>query len=183
MDQHNRELLLETARDSIDYGVGHGKPLTVDPSAYDAIMQRFGATFVTLRIIGDLRGCMGTSMPIRALVADVADNAFAAAFRDPRFPPLSRAEVDDLSIQISVLSGLEPIHFRSEEDLLSQLRPGVDGLFLQEGLHRGTFLPAVWDTLPDKRVFLRELKQKAKLDPDYWSDSLSVSRYTTESFA
>ena len=84
---------------------------------------------------------------------------------------------------ISVLSGLEPILFRSEEDLLSQLRPGVDGLFLQEGLHRGTFLPAVWETLPDKRVFLRELKQKAKLDRDYWSDSLSVSRYTTESFA
>ena len=125
---------------------------------------------------------MGSSAPIRALVADVAHNSYSAALRDPRFEPVRSAELVDLAIQISILSPMEPISFRSEEELMAQLRPGVDGLLLQEGLHRGTFLPAVWDSIPEGTSFLRELKRKAGLAADYWSDSLEVSRYTTESF-
>jgi hypothetical protein len=102
MDQRDREFLLETARASIEFGVREGVPLTVDPSTHGHTLQRLGASFVTLRIDGDLRGCMGTSTPTRALITDVADNAFAAGFRDSRFQPLAQSEVESLSIGISV---------------------------------------------------------------------------------
>jgi len=116
----------------------------------------------------------------RPLAEDVVQNAFAAAFGDPRFPPVTEPEVDKLDIHISVLSPLEEMHFASEADLLRQIRPGIDGLVLEDGPYRGTFLPAVWESLPDKRDFLRHLKIKAGLPPDYWSNTLRVWRYTTE---
>lgn len=117
---------------------------------------------------------------IQPLVQDIAENAFSAAFRDPRFPPLEAGELSDLSIHLSILSPAEELTFASQEDLLAQLRPGIDGLILQEGHRRGTFLPTVWDSLPTSDQFLRHLKQKAGLPPDYWSDTLKVFRYTTE---
>jgi len=128
-----------------------------------------------------LRGCIGTLEPQWALVLDVAKNARAAAFEDPRFPALTWPEFDRLEAHVSVLSMPEPMQFESEEDLLAQLRPGVDGLILEESFYRGTFLPAVWESLAEPQEFLRHLKQKAGLHPDYWSDTIKVQRYTTES--
>jgi len=113
-------------------------------------------------------------------VEDVAENAFAAAFRDPRFPAISSSELADLDLHISILSPAEAMHFDSEQSLLAQLKPGLDGLILQDGYHRGTFLPSVWEQLPDAAEFLRNLKQKAGLPSDYWSDHLKISRYSTE---
>jgi len=138
------------------------------------------ATFVTLTLDGNLRGCIGMLEACRPLAEDVAENAVAAAFHDPRFPPLSRDEFDDLKISISVLSPPEEMSFSSEADLLSQIRPGIDGLILQEGFQKGTFLPSVWEELPETEMFFEHLKLKAGLPAGYWSDTLRVFRYTAE---
>lgn len=177
----HRRTLLDLARQSIRHGLDHGRALEVDPSAYDPALQTPGAAFVTLHRNGELRGCIGSLEAWRPLVSDVAENAFAAAFHDPRFPPLQDNEFDDLAMHLSILSPSEPIRFTDQADLIRQLRPGVDGLVLEDGPRRGTFLPSVWEQLPDPEQFLTHLKLKAGLPPDYWSDRLRVSRYTAES--
>ena len=179
MQETQRQLLLQIARESIRHGLERGIPMPV--SSEDPELLRPGASFVTLEREGELRGCIGSLEPRQALVRDVADNAFNAAFRDPRFPPLSEREFDEIDIHISILSPTEPMHFTSEDDLLKQLRPGIDGLVLQEGRQRGTFLPQVWESLPEPVDFLNHLKRKAGLPMNYWSPSLRVERYTVES--
>jgi AmmeMemoRadiSam system protein A len=151
------------------------------PGDFPVELKEERASFVTLTLNGNLRGCIGMLEACRPLAEDVAENAVSAAFRDPRFPPLSREEFDDLQISISVLSPPEEMSFSGEADLLSKIRPGVDGLILQEGFQKGTFLPSVWKELPDKDIFWAHLKMKAGLPTDYWSDTLRVFRYTAES--
>ena len=180
--EEHRSLLLSLAKKSIQNGLLTGKPLPINVTDYPAELQQKRATFVTLQINGQLRGCIGTLEAERPLVLDVVKNAFAAAFNDPRFPALRDFEFDRLEYHISVLTPAEPMSFSSEQDLLSQIRPGIDGLIIQEGHHRGTFLPSVWESLPDRNDFLVHLKNKAGLPPFYWSDTLKVFRYTTESF-
>lgn len=175
-------LLKKLAWEAIQYGLEKSCHLPVDTSRYPKVLQNPGASFVTLNIHGQLRGCIGSLEAYQPLVNDIAYNAYAAAFSDPRFPPLTGEELGALDIHISVLTPAVSMTFESEQDLLDQIRPGIDGLVLEDGVHRGTFLPAVWESLPDKINFLRHLKQKAGLPPDYWSDSIQVSRYTTESF-
>ena len=172
--------LLQVAKDSIAYGLEHGKPLPINSKDYAPELQAQRATFVTLEIKHQLRGCIGMLEAVRPLVIDITENAFAAAFRDTRFPPLKATEYEQLEIHISILSPAEPMSFYSEEDLIRQLRPGIDGLIMQEGVHRGTFLPSVWESLADPEEFLQHLKQKSGLASDYWSDSLKVSRYECE---
>jgi hypothetical protein len=163
-------------------GGKNGEHLPVDSARYPRPLQTPGASFVTLKIAGELRGCIGSLEARQPLVNDVAHNAYAAAFSDPRFPPLTEREFSQLEFHISVLSPAEPMTFSSEADLSRQIRPGTDGLVLEEGQHRGTFLPTVWESLPGTEQFLQQLKLKAGLPVDYWSDSIKVSRYTTESF-
>jgi AmmeMemoRadiSam system protein A len=177
-----RQILLEVAHESISYGLMHGQPLAVQPSDFHPDLNAVRASFVTLDKHGELRGCIGHLEATQALVADVAENAFSAAFRDPRFAPLSAAEWPAVKVHISVLTPAEPMQFTDEQDLLSQLQPGTDGLILAEGPYRGTFLPSVWESLAQPADFLAHLKRKAGLAADYWSDSLQVSRYRTESF-
>ena len=177
-----RTVLLDTAWQSIRHGLAEGKPLKVEPDQLESPLSEPGASFVTLRIGEELRGCIGSLQAHRPLVCDVAENAFAAAFRDPRFPPLKDAELKSISLDISVLSQAERIVFDSQQDLLTQIRPKVDGLILKDGNYRGTFLPSVWKSLPDAKQFLQHLKLKAGLPADHWSDELEVWRYTTESF-
>jgi AmmeMemoRadiSam system protein A len=179
-DREQRRELLQATRRSIEHGVERGVPLLPDPAAYGSWARAPGASFVTLERAGALRGCMGSLEASRPLVVDAAHNAFAAAFHDPRFAPLDRTELGDLDVHVSVLSRPEPLAFASEADLLTRLRPGVDGLILEDAGRRATFLPAVWEKLPDPREFLRELKRKAGLDPDRTSMSLQVWRYTAE---
>lgn len=173
-------LLLDLARESIAHGLRTGRPLKVDPSAYPEPLRGNAATFVTLTRDGELRGCIGTLEAYQPLVVDVAEHAYAAAFRDPRFAALTEAEFPRLRLSISILSAPEPMSFEDEADLLRQLRPGVDGLILEEDGLRGTFLPSVWESLPTPVEFLRHLKRKAGLPYDYWSKTLRVSRYTAE---
>lgn len=176
-----RTALLDVARRSIEYGLDHPGPLPVDPAAH-APLDRPGASFVTLHRNGELRGCIGSLEAHRPLLADVAENAFAAAFRDPRFAPLRAREMTGLHVDVSVLSQPLLLQFSSQPDLLAQLRPGVDGLILEDYGRRGTFLPSVWESLTTAEAFLHNLKLKAGLPADYWSDTLRVWRYTTESF-
>lgn len=174
--------LLTVAATAIRHGLDHGRP-PEPPVTHDEMLRDPGASFVTLKISDRLRGCIGSLEPYRPLIEDVAQNAWSAAFRDPRFLPLRADEYPDLQLSISVLSPAEALSFDSQEQLLRQLRPGIDGLILESDGHRGTFLPAVWESLPDAQQFLTELKHKAGLAPDYWSDDIRVSRYTTDSFS
>lgn len=175
-----REQLAALARASIEKGL-RGERLAVRLEEHGPGLCRHRASFVTLKVEEQLRGCIGTLEAHRPLVIDVVENAYAAAYRDPRFPALTWPEFERLSLHISILSEPESLTFESEEDLLRQIRPGVDGLILSEGLRRGTFLPAVWQSVPEPREFLRHLKCKAGLPPEYWSASIRVARYTAES--
>ncbi|MBZ0071764.1 MAG: AmmeMemoRadiSam system protein A [Gammaproteobacteria bacterium] len=182
LDDSVRRTLLELAARSVTHGLEHGTPLPVEAAAYPEPLCAPGASFVTLRIMGDLRGCIGSLEHRRPLVVDITDNAFAAAFRDPRFAPVRSAEVSDIDIHIAVLGPAEPLTYADEADLIDCLRPEIDGLILRAGHRHGTFLPSVWDALPRPQDFLYHLKRKAGLPGDYWSDDVRVWRYETESF-
>lgn len=175
-------LLLGLARGSIDYGFVHRKPLPVDFEAFPAALAEPRATFTTLHADGKLRGCCGTLEASRPLATDVSHSAFRAAFRDPRFDPLGREESDAISLEVSVLSPMEPMIVANEADLISQLEPGIDGLVLIEGWRRATFLPKVWESLPEPRKFLAQLKVKCGLAGNYWSDQLEFHRYHTTTY-
>jgi len=141
------------------------------------------ATFVTLKQGGELRGCIGSLKARDSLMNDLQNNAMAAAFHDPRFPPLSEDELDQVQIEVSILSSPEKIEFVSEADLLGQLKPHIDGVIFNHGNYRSTFLPQVWDQLPSPELFMSHLKQKAGLAADFWSDEVLIYRYSVEKFS
>ncbi len=180
ISEDGRQILLEVARQSVQHGLQYRKPLPVAVADYPDELQVQRASFVTLSLHQQLRGCVGSLEARRPLVVDVAENAFSAAFRDPRFPPLTEPEFPELDYHISVLTPPEPIQFTDEADLLAQIRPNVDGLILEDQGRRGTFLPVVWEGLPEPAAFLQQLKIKIGFPASYWSDSLKVSRYTVE---
>lgn len=155
--------------------------MAVDPGGFPESLRVIRATFVTLEVHHELRGCIGTLEARRPLIQDVAHNAGAAAFEDPRFAPVTQAEAGVLAIHISILSPMEAVAFTDEADLLGQVRPGIDGLVLEDRGKRGTFLPTVWEKVRDPARFLAHLKAKAGLPADHWSPSLRVWRYTVES--
>jgi AmmeMemoRadiSam system protein A len=180
LTKEDRETLLRVAWDSVEEGVRTGRALNVNPEDYPPALQEDGATFVTLKLRGRLRGCIGSYLPRRPLVTDVAENAFAAALRDPRFPWVTEREYYDLELQVSLLSALSPIEAGSEDALLEALRPGTDGLLLEDLPHRAIFLPQVWESFPDPREFLAQLKVKAGLPREHWSSEIRFHRYTVE---
>ena len=180
-DRH-RQILKDIAIESINHGLKYGQPLKADLNTLDDELTVLRATFVTLHKHGQLRGCIGLLEAHRPLAEDIAENSYAAAFSDPRFPPLSENELSELSIHLSILSPAEVIPCQSETELIQQLRPTIDGLILDDGQHRATFLPSVWETLAEPCDFIHHLKLKAGLATDYWSPELRAYRYTTESF-
>jgi len=182
LTEADKETLLDVAKRSIRHGLEKHCALPIDSNAYNELLNEMGASFITLNLNHQLRGCIGTLDAFQPLVKDVADHAFAAAFKDPRFTPVISDEVDRLDIHISVLTKSLTIDFTDENDLLRQLQEGVDGLILQDGPHKATFLPSVWEQLPEPKDFLNHLKTKAGLEKNYWSNSISVSRYNTISF-
>jgi AmmeMemoRadiSam system protein A len=171
------------ARASIEHGLACGRALAVDPAEYPPPLREVRASFVTLEARGELRGCVGSVEAHRPLVVDVAENAFGAAFRDPRFPPLARSELGGLTLCVSLLSPLELLAVGSEAELLAALRPGIDGLVIRAGAGRATFLPAVWKDLPEPRAFLRALLRKAELPADGWPPGAQAWRYTVRDVA
>ena len=166
--------LLAVARGAIGQKLGFGTVVEL----HHAALAAPAATFVTLKHDGELRGCIGSLDPVRPLGVDVRKNATAAAFRDPRFPPLTASEFPATSVEVSLLSPRERIDVASEEELCSRLRPGVDGVILELGSQRATFLPQVWESLPDPRAFLAALKRKARLPENSWNTRIDVARYT-----
>jgi len=167
-------VLLRLARGAIAAQLGLGQP------AEDELpwLKSSGACFITLMLSARLRGCIGTLRAHRSLAEDVRANAVAAAFRDPRFPPLAAEEFTGIALEVSVLSALEPLTFADEADALRQLRAGVDGVVFEYGYHTGTFLPQVWEDFKEPSDFLAHLKYKAGLPPDFWDREVRLARYT-----
>lgn len=177
------EELLRLARGSIDYGLINKEPLPVDCDELPRLLTDPAATFTTLHVEGRLRGCCGTLEAARPLAADVVHSAFRAAFRDPRFDPVGKHELQAIRLEVSVLSPMESIPVSDEADLLERLTPGVDGLVIAADGRDATFLPKVWEMLPDPQQFLAALKAKCGLADDYWSERLEFSRYRTTSYS
>lgn len=167
--------LLGSARAAIASALGAAPVAFVRP-AHPALDEH-GASFVTLERENRLRGCIGTLDAHRTLDEDVRANAVAAALRDPRFPPLRAGELASTRIEVSVLGAAQPLPVADEADALARLRPFEDGLILAWRERRATFLPQVWDALPRPRDFLRELRRKAGLSPEFWAADLRLSRY------
>jgi AmmeMemoRadiSam system protein A len=166
--------LLPIARAAIS--VALGRTLEV---AEDAVwLQEMGACFVTLTQGGQLRGCIGTLEARRTLLADVKSNAVAAALQDTRFSALTVTELDQTDIEVSLLSAMQPMRFDTEAQALAQLQPGIDGVLLEFGRYRSTFLPQVWEQLPSATEFIAHLKYKAGLPPDFWAEGMRLQRYT-----
>lgn len=180
INQQESKILLQAARSCIEHGITYGLPTEITPADYPVTLQNKQASFVTLHKHKQLRGCIGSLQATLPLIADVIKNAFLAAFRDPRFSPVVAAEIPEINLDISVLSIPKPVSFTSESDLLQQIRPGIDGLILRDHSNSGTFLPSVWEQIPNPEIFLQHLKQKAGLPPDYWSDTITIERYTTQ---
>ena len=161
--QEQKQTLVSIARSSIQHGLQTDHPEKIITENYDSELQAIRATFVTLKIAQSLRGCIGTIDAKYPLAKSVAEYAYAAAFRDPRFKPLGQDEFDKITLSISILTPTEPIDFKSESDLTNQLNPHIDGLIIRAGHRSATFLPAVWASLPDAENFLSQLKTKARI--------------------
>jgi AmmeMemoRadiSam system protein A len=173
MSANQGPILLPIARAAISQALGH-----VHEAREDAPwLLEHGACFVTLTQGGELRGCIGTLEAHRPLLSDVKANAVAAAFRDPRFAPLGAHELDVTRVEISLLTPTQPMDFADEADALARLRPGIDGVVFEYGHYRSTFLPQVWEQLPDVRAFMAQLKRKAGLSADFWAAGVTLSRY------
>jgi len=177
-----RRLMLDAAHAAIRYGLDTGRPPTVDLGTCPESLRQPGAAFVTLTLDAALRGCIGSLEPHRPLLEDVAMNAWAAAFQDPRFLPLSASEFTQLDLHISILGPPQPLEFNAEQDLIAQLRPGKDGLIIRQGDRQATFLPAVWESLPEAHDFLQQLKLKAGISAPLQPGTSSAWRYRTEAF-
>lgn len=182
LDDESRARLVEVAKYAVQFGLQHGREPRIGASNLPPALRAQRASFVTLTIEGNLRGCIGSLQPHRALLHDVLSNAYKAAFGDPRFPALRPDELARLHVDISVLSTTRPIEASSEAELLTALRPDMDGLMIREGKKGALFLPHVWGAIPHPELFLKHLKVKAGLKPDHWSREFKAWRFGAESF-
>jgi uncharacterized protein len=183
LDPGARQAVLRTAAASIETKLGIGEATPPGAAELRGALGEPRASFVTLTIDGELRGCCGTLEPARPLLLDVWSNARASAFRDPRFPPLTEREWRWSSLEVSLLTPCERVVVASEQQLLVELVPGRDGLVLECRGMRATFLPKVWEHVAAPRDFLRRLKEKAGLSADFWAADVQVWRYETETMA
>lgn len=181
-DPARGDVLLRLARGALSFelagtGTVHGSP------GDEAWLQGPGATFVTLRAGSELRGCIGTLEANRPLAEDVRANAIAAATRDPRFAPVTAAELPGLTIEVSLLGPTSPLGVTSQAEALEALQPGLDGVILRYGSQRATFLPQVWSQLPSPGDFLLQLKRKAGLADGFWHGDIEMWRYRVEKWS
>ncbi len=183
LTQEEKQTLLRLAREALRQGIsGRGVP-AIHMEALTPTLRADGASFVTLTIGGQLRGCIGALEPYQPLAADVCEHAVAAALEDPRFPPVSPKELDSIEIEISRLTFPKDLVYSDADDLLSQLRPHTDGVIVRDGFRRATFLPQVWDKIPDKAEFMDNLCYKMGEPPETWRRKhLDVQLYQVEEF-
>jgi AmmeMemoRadiSam system protein A len=170
-------LLVDLAKRSIRKGLKDGQQPDIDFSQMPKELSEPGAVFVTLKRKGELRGCIGSPLAWRPLGQDVVENAYKAAFEDPRFAPLDEREWPEIELSISILTPPQRMSFKDEADLLNQLRPHVDGLIIEDSRRRALFLPSVWEALPDPKSFLAHLKVKAGLPANHWSKDFKAQRF------
>ena len=183
LTEGEKKTLLRLAREALQAGVTEHKIAAVGPDDLTSTLRAPGASFVTLTIGGQLRGCIGALEPYQPLVEDVREHAVAAAMEDPRFPPVSRAEIGEIEIEVSRLTTPRELEYSDAEDLLKKLRPGVDGVVIRDGFRRATFLPQVWEKIPDKADFMDNLCYKMGAAPDTWRRKhLQVLTYEVEEF-
>ena len=178
MLQREGARIFRAAAQSVGYSIKNGKPPKVDLSSFPAVMHENRATFITINKNGQLRGCIGTIQAHQPLIADVVENAYKAAMKDPRFPPIQEDETAQLELSISLLSRFTEMSFSNEADFLGQLRPKIDGLIIADQGKRSVFLPQVWESIPETTEFVARLKQKAGLPIDHWSDNFQAWRFT-----
>lgn len=175
--------MIKIARSSIKFAVSHREPPPLKLSDFSKTLQAYGASFVTLFLEERLRGCIGTLSAYQPLVVDVSEHAVAAAFEDYRFQPVVENEISALVIEISRLTPASKVAYTQPEELPALLRPNIDGVILRDGAQRATFLPQVWQNLPDPEEFLNHLCQKMSAAPDLWRNKiLNVSVYQVEEF-
>lgn len=172
IEQYCKKYILRTVRDSIGAAL---KGEEYIPKEIPPVLTEYGASFVTLKIKNQLRGCIGSVYPTKPLILDLIDNAKNSAFNDSRFTPLTEDEFNQIEISVSILSSIERIKFKDERDLLSKIYP--HGIIIAERERRAVYLPVVWEQLPDKEVFLKSLKEKAGLPPDYFSRTLEAYKF------
>lgn len=183
LSEEEKRTLLHIARESLERGV-KGENLTpLELETMPPLLRAQGASFVTLTIRGNLRGCIGALEPYQPLALDVREHALSAALDDPRFPPVKPKELDQIEIEVSRLTVPERLEYKDAEDLLAKLRPHVDGVIVRDGFHRATFLPQVWDKIPDKAGFLDNLCYKMGASQNLWRHKhLEVLVYQVEEF-
>lgn len=178
-----KTLLLSLARQSIESCLNNQPLPKIDSQNLTPILQQEGASFVTLTINGYLRGCVGALEPYQSLADDVSEHAIAAAFQDYRFPPLQKNEIKDIQIEISYLTRPVKMNYGQPAELLKILRPHIDGVVIRDGMNRATFLPQVWEKIPDAEEFLEQLCMKMGSPPDLWRrKKLEVFTYQVEEF-
>jgi uncharacterized protein len=182
LDHNHRRTLLDIAARTVHEALTTGRSRLPDHRRAATELRALTATFVTLERDDDLLGCIGTLVPLRPLVVDVAHNALAAAFADPRLPPITPSDYTQMSIKISVLSDLEPITVVGYDETVNAVRADIDGLVLDAGPHRATLLPSVWPKVRHASEFAEILWRKAGLAPGDWPRGTRVARYTTEEF-
>ncbi len=184
LTDEEKKTLLSLAREALQSGVAGHTMHALEPGQLTPTLREMGASFVTLTIDGQLRGCIGALEPYQPLAEDVREHAVAAALEDPRFPPVSREEVEHIEIEVSRLTLPEPLQYSNTEELLGKLRPHKDGVILRDGFRRATFLPQVWEKIPDKAEFLDNLCYKMGEAPDTWRRKhLDVLTYEVEEFS
>lgn len=178
-----KQILLRLAREAMESAVkGEALP-PLDRQSLPSPLREEGASFVTLTIHGELRGCIGALEAYQPLADDVREHAVAASLRDPRFPPVGESELSRIRLEVSRLTAPTPLEYSSGDDLLKKLRPHVDGVILKDGFRRATFLPQVWEKIPDPAEFLDHLCQKMGVRPGLWRDAkLVVQTYQVEEF-
>ena len=178
-----KKLLLGVARSALEHGVRGEKQAALDLRSMPAHLREEGASFVTLTVHGELRGCIGALEPYQPLATDVQEHAVAAALEDPRFPQVTPRELDQIEIEVSRLTLPKKLAYTDAEDLLAKLHPKLDGVILRDGPRRATFLPQVWEKIPDKAEFLDNLCYKMGATADTWRrKTLEVLIYQVEEF-
>lgn len=183
LTQQDQQTLLELARQSIGYGLQHKAVMPVELKNYTDALHQHGASFVTLKINNSLRGCVGSLQAYQPLVVDIVQHAYAAAFQDTRFSPVTETEYPELHYHISVLEKPLTLPVNNEVELLDTLVPGIDGVILEDGPHKATFLPSVWESLETPVQFIQQLKLKAGLPANHWSSNMVVKTYKVEEFS
>jgi AmmeMemoRadiSam system protein A len=183
LTQEDKLVLLKEARQSLELAVNRKKLPELHLADYSELLRTNGAAFVTLTENGELRGCIGTLEAYQPLIMDVRAHAIDAALKDYRFPPVQPGELSKIRIEISRLTSPQPFDYQNSEELIARLRKGIDGVILRDGFHRATFLPQVWEQLPDPADFLSHLCAKMGSSPNAWKiKHLDVSIYQVEEF-